>query len=68
MNWQLLDDALLAMAKLGGARADAPGHAFAYRTLADAGVALAFGSDWPVVGLEPLLGLHAGGWPVRERG
>ena len=52
----LLSDGPSAAAKLGPERA---GHAFALRTLTEAGVTLAFASDWPVVGLEPLLGLHA---------
>ena len=31
---------------------------FAFRTLADAGAILAFGSDWPVVSPDPLLGIR----------
>ncbi|MFT5196451.1 MAG: putative amidohydrolase YtcJ [Candidatus Promineifilaceae bacterium] len=34
-------------------------RAFAWRTLRDAGAHIAFGSDWPVVTLDPILGLHA---------
>ena len=34
-------------------------QAFAWRTLRDAGATLAFGSDWPVVSLNPMLGLYA---------
>jgi predicted amidohydrolase YtcJ len=34
-------------------------YSFAWRTLRDAGAHLAFGSDWPVVTLDPLLGFHA---------
>ncbi len=30
--------------------------------MAEAGVSLAFGSDWPVVALRPLLGAHAAAW------
>ena len=52
----LLSDGPSAAAKLGPERA---GRAFALRMLTEAGVTLAFASDWPVVGLEPLLGLHA---------
>jgi predicted amidohydrolase YtcJ len=32
---------------------------FAWRTLRNAGVPLAFGSDWPVVTYDVMLGLHA---------
>jgi hypothetical protein len=31
---------------------------FAFRTLHDAGARLAFGSDWPVVSPDPLLGMR----------
>lgn len=33
--------------------------AYAWRSLADAGTVLAFGSDWPVEDLNPFLGIHA---------
>lgn len=33
---------------------------FAWETLRQAGAHLAYGSDWPVVGMNPMLGLHAG--------
>ncbi|RIK44516.1 MAG: hydrolase [Chloroflexi bacterium] len=33
-------------------------YSFAWRTLRDAGAHLAFGSDWPVVTLDPMLGFH----------
>ena len=55
----LLDDALSAGAKLGPERAASPGRAFPMRTLASAGVQIAIASDWPVVGLDPLLAVHA---------
>ena len=32
---------------------------YAFRSMADAGVRLAGGSDWPVAPLDPLLGIHA---------
>lgn len=32
---------------------------FAWQTLRDAGAQLAFGSDWPVVSMNPMLGFHA---------
>ncbi|MGE4249985.1 MAG: amidohydrolase [Parvibaculaceae bacterium] len=34
-------------------------HAYAWQTLRDAGVRLAFGSDWPVSDINPLRGIHA---------
>ncbi|MFK7800371.1 MAG: amidohydrolase [Anaerolineae bacterium] len=34
-------------------------RAFAWRSLRDADAHIAFGSDWPVVTLNPILGLHA---------
>ncbi len=33
---------------------------FAWETLRQAGAHLAYGSDWPVVSMNPLLGVHAG--------
>jgi len=35
------------------------GHSFPWRTLRDAGAHLAFGSDWPVVSEDPMLGIFA---------
>lgn len=35
------------------------GCSFAWQTLREAGVILAFGSDWPVAPPDPLLGMHA---------
>ena len=55
------------------------GRAWAYNSLRAGGAPLAFGSDWPVVPLDPRLGLHvastrtapdglpAGGWIPDER-
>lgn len=34
-------------------------YSFAWQTLRDAGAQLAFGSDWPVVNMNPILGFHA---------
>jgi hypothetical protein len=62
--------------KLWGARGR---HAYAFRSLLDAGTSLAFGSDAPVETADPLAGLHAattrcradgsppGGWQPQER-
>ena len=33
-------------------------HAFAWQKVRQAGATLVFGSDWPVVSLNPLLGIH----------
>lgn len=54
----LLADAPMLERRLGAARAG-PDRAYAWRTLADAGVKLACGSDWPVVDLDPLQSIHA---------
>ncbi|MBI1296713.1 amidohydrolase family protein [bacterium] len=35
-------------------------HSFAWETLRQAGAHLAYGSDWPVVSQDPILGLYAG--------
>jgi predicted amidohydrolase YtcJ len=52
---------------------------YAFRSLLDAGAPLAFGSDWPVAPLNPLLGVyaavtrrtldgrHPGGWVPEEK-
>jgi predicted amidohydrolase YtcJ len=54
----LLSDRHMMLARLGQERA-AAGRAFAYRAMLEAGAPLAFGSDWPVVDLEPLAGVFA---------
>jgi hypothetical protein len=63
-------------ANIGPARAPL---AFAWKALADAGTRLVFGSDWPVVTLDPIPGIHtavlrqdtdgrpAGGWVPEQR-
>ncbi len=38
---------------------DSWGRSFPWRALRDAGARLAFGSDWPVVSQDPMLGIHA---------
>ncbi|MQT14168.1 amidohydrolase [Segnochrobactrum spirostomi] len=40
---------------IGAARAP---HAYAWRALAEAGATVAFSSDWPVVPIDPLLGIQ----------
>lgn len=50
------DDARYAEAALGHQRCQS---SYAFRSLIDAGAIVAFGSDWPVVSLDPFLGIHA---------
>lgn len=54
----LLTDQPLLLPKLGQQRSG-PGRAFAYKTLKDAGVSLGFGSDWPVVEVDPWMSAYA---------
>lgn len=49
------DDARYALRRLGAARMNG---FFAFRELLDAGAILAFGSDWPVVEVDPMLGIR----------
>lgn len=55
----LLADRALLVQRLGAERAG-PARTYAFRTLLQAGVVSAFGSDWPVVPLDPLAGELAG--------
>jgi predicted amidohydrolase YtcJ len=50
------DDARYVERRLGRERT---AGTFAFRRLLDAGAILAFGSDWPVVSLDPMLGMRA---------
>lgn len=50
------DDARIAPARLGEARM---GSFFRFRDLERAGARLAFGSDWPIVSCDPMLGVRA---------
>jgi len=50
------DDARIAPARLGEARM---GSFFRFRALLAHGARLAFGSDWPIVSPDPLLGIKA---------
>ena len=52
----ILDEAGWAEKKIGEQRGR---MTYAFRSLADAGVLLAAGSDWPVARLDPLLGIYA---------
>lgn len=54
--YQAIDDARFAEARIGHDRA---GRTHAYRTFLDHGVRLAFGTDWDVVPLDPILTVYA---------
>lgn len=74
--YHLIDDGRWAEAKIGPARA---ATAYAFRSFLDAGAVLAFGSDWPVAPMDPVLGIYAavtratldgkrpGGWVPAEK-
>ena len=50
------DDGRFAERRVGPERL---AGSFAFRTLKDAGAMLAFGSDWPIVSCDPMLGIQA---------
>ena len=52
----LIDDGGWADRSIGSVRSQLT---YAFRSLAEAGVLLAGGSDWPVAPMSPLLGIHA---------
>jgi predicted amidohydrolase YtcJ len=54
--YHAIDDGRWAEKRIGPARART---SYAWRSLLDAGAFLAFGSDWPVAPLDPLLGIYA---------
>jgi len=74
--YHAIDDGRWAEKRLGHERAKS---SYAWRSMLDAGVPLAFGSDWPVAPLDPLLGIYAavtratldgknpGGWFPEQR-
>jgi len=74
--YHAIDDGRWAEKRIGPERAKG---AYAFRSLLDAGVTLAFGSDWPVAPMDPLMGIyaavtrrtldgkHAGGWIPGEK-
>ena len=53
---QAIDDGRWAEQRVGADRAS---RTYAFRSLADRGVHVAFGTDWPVAPLDPILGLYA---------
>jgi len=74
--YHLIDDGRWAENRIGPERAKG---SYAFRSLLDAGAVLAFGSDWFVAPLEPLMGIYAavtrqtldgkrpGGWITSEK-
>jgi predicted amidohydrolase YtcJ len=54
--YQAIDDGRWAEARIGHDRAS---RTYAFRTFVDRGVRLAFGTDWPVAPLDPVLTLYA---------
>ncbi len=59
--YHIIDDGRWAEGRIGKERCQS---SYACRALLDAGVVLAFGSDWPVAPLSPILGIDAA---VRRR-
>ncbi len=74
--YHAIDDGRWAEKRLGAKRSRT---SYAWRSMLDAGAPLAFGSDWPVAPLSPLLGIYAAvtratldgkhpqGWVPEER-
>jgi predicted amidohydrolase YtcJ len=74
--YHAIDDGRWAEKRIGAARVRT---SYAWRSLADAGARLAFGSDWTVAPIDPLLGIyaavtratldgkHPGGWVPEQQ-
>jgi predicted amidohydrolase YtcJ len=74
--YHCIDDGRWAEKRIGRARARGT---YAFRTLLDSGAVLAFGSDWSVAPLDPVLGIYAaatrrtldgknpGGWVPEQK-
>ena len=74
--YHAIDDGRWAEKRIGRERARS---SYAWKSMLNAGAVLAFGSDWPVAPLDPLLGIYAavtratldgknpGGWFPEER-
>src|ERR1700757_4624980 len=74
--YHAIDDGRWAEGRLGHERAR---YSYAWRSFLDHGVTLAFGTDWPVAPLDPMLGIYAavtratldgknpGGWIPEEK-
>jgi predicted amidohydrolase YtcJ len=54
--YHVVDDGRWAEGRIGAKRCES---SYAFRSLLDAGAVLAFGSDWPVAPLDPLVGVDA---------
>jgi predicted amidohydrolase YtcJ len=54
--YHAIDDGRWAQKRLGAERIR---YAYDFRSLLDSGAILAFGSDWPVAPMEPLMGIYA---------
>ena len=54
--YHAIDDGRWADKRIGPERAK---HTYAFRSLLDAGATLAFGSDWYVAPMEPIMGIYA---------
>jgi predicted amidohydrolase YtcJ len=54
--YHAIDDGRFAEKRIGAERLQL---SYAWRSLLDSGAVLAFGSDWPVAPLDPLLGIYA---------
>jgi predicted amidohydrolase YtcJ len=54
--YHAIDDGRWAQKRLGPERIR---YAYDFRSLLDSGAVLAFGSDWPVAPMEPLMGIYA---------
>ncbi len=74
--YHCIDDGRWAEKRIGPERAKT---SYAWRSLLDAGAILAFGSDWPVAPMSPLMGIyaaatrrtldgkHPGGWIPQQK-
>ncbi|HEX5491263.1 MAG TPA: amidohydrolase [Candidatus Udaeobacter sp.] len=74
--YHAIDDGRWAEGRLGHERSR---YSYAWRSFLDHGVTLAFGTDWPVAPLDPILGIYAavtratldgknpGGWIPEEK-
>jgi predicted amidohydrolase YtcJ len=74
--YHCIDDGRWAEKRIGAKRA---ATTYAFRFLLDAGTVLAFGSDWPVAPISPLMGIyaaatrrtldgkHPGGWVPEQK-
>lgn len=74
--YHLIDDGRWAESRIGPERAKG---SYAFRSLLNAGATLAFGSDWPVAPMQPLMGIyaavtrrtldgkHPGGWVPEQK-